>query len=135
MFDFALHLKELRQSRNLTQKQLAEAIHASERGIQNYEMGIRKPTYEMLIALADYFNVSIDYLVGRAGAPKMDITVSLDVKIYKQLRLIAIQEKHSTEAQASQCLTEYVKNYLKVNELAYDQYDDCLVPKDLIADF
>lgn len=69
MFDFAAHLKALRQSRNITQKQLAEAIHGSERGIQNYEMGVRKPTYEMLIALADYFDVSTDFLLGRTDNP------------------------------------------------------------------
>lgn len=69
MFDFAAHLKALRQSRNITQKQLAEAIHGSERGIQNYEMGVRKPTYEMLIAIADYFDVSTDFLLGRTDNP------------------------------------------------------------------
>ena len=70
MFIFSEHLKQLRQSRNLAQKQLAEHIGASERGIQNYEIGARKPTYDALIALADYFNVSLDYLVGRSDDPK-----------------------------------------------------------------
>lgn len=70
MFNFGAHLKALRQSKNLTQKQLAENIGASESGIQNYELGTRKPTYDMLIALADYFNVSLDYLVGRSDNPE-----------------------------------------------------------------
>lgn len=70
MFNFGTHLKALRQSKNLTQKQLAENIGASESGIQNYELGTRKPTYDMLIALADYFDVSLDYLVGRSDDPK-----------------------------------------------------------------
>ena len=70
MFDFGAHLKELRKSRGITQKQLALAISASERGIQQYELGERKPTYDMLIALADYFDVSLDYLVGRSNDPK-----------------------------------------------------------------
>ncbi len=69
MFDFSTHLKSLRQSKNLTQKQLATEINASERGIQNYEAGVRKPTYDILISLADYFDVSIDYLVGRTDNP------------------------------------------------------------------
>ena len=69
MFDFSTHLKSLRQSKNLTQKQLATEINVSERGIQNYETGIRKPTYDILIALADYFDVSLDYLVGRTDNP------------------------------------------------------------------
>ena len=69
MFDFGAHLKELRKSRGITQKQLAIAISASERGIQQYELGERKPSYEMLLALADYFHVSLDYLVGRTDDP------------------------------------------------------------------
>ena len=69
MFNFGAHLKELRKSRGITQKQLALAISASERGIQQYELGERKPTYDMLIALADYFDVSLDYLVGRSDDP------------------------------------------------------------------
>ncbi|MCL1832566.1 MAG: helix-turn-helix domain-containing protein [Oscillospiraceae bacterium] len=65
MFNFSKQLKTLRLAKNLTQKQLADKIGASERGIQNYELDLRKPTYDTLIALADYFNVSIDFLVGR----------------------------------------------------------------------
>lgn len=70
MFDFGSHLKHLRKSRNITQKQLAKEIGASERGIQHYELGERKPTYEMLIALANYFDISLDYLVGRSDNPE-----------------------------------------------------------------
>lgn len=69
MFIFGVHLKNLRKSKNITQKQLALDIGASERGIQQYELGERKPTYDMLIALADYFDVSLDYLVGRSDDP------------------------------------------------------------------
>lgn len=69
MFFLGTHLKSLRKSRGITQKQLAQAIGASERGIQQYELGERKPAYDMLIALADYFDVSLDYLVGRSSDP------------------------------------------------------------------
>lgn len=69
MFSFGVHLKELRKTKGVTQKQLALDIDASERGIQQYELGERKPTYDMLIALADYFDVSLDYLVGRSDDP------------------------------------------------------------------
>jgi transcriptional regulator with XRE-family HTH domain len=65
MFVFGNHLKDLRHERNITQKQLAEAVNLSERGIQNYELNSREPSMSTLIALANYFGVSIDYLVGR----------------------------------------------------------------------
>lgn len=67
---FQERLIEIRRARNLTQKQLAAAIHISEVGLQNYEGGRRKPAYDVLIALADYFDVSLDYLVGRSDDPQ-----------------------------------------------------------------
>lgn len=69
MFSFGEHLKSLRLSKRITQKQLAELTGTSERGIQNYELNQRKPTYDILISLADYFDISLDYLVGRSDDP------------------------------------------------------------------
>ena len=69
MLSISERLKQLRLARNLTQKQLALSIDASERGIQNYELGVRVPTVEILVSLADYFDVSLDYLVGRSQDP------------------------------------------------------------------
>lgn len=60
---------ELRKIHNLTQKQLASETSLSERGIQNYELEVRIPTLEIAIALADYFDVSLDYLCGRSDVP------------------------------------------------------------------
>ncbi len=66
---FAERLKNLRTSRSLTQKQIYEAIGMSAIGYQRYEYGEREPAYQKLIALADYFDVSLDYLVGRSDDP------------------------------------------------------------------
>ncbi len=66
---FSQRLISLRKEHNLTQKQLATETSLSERGIQNYEAGNRIPTLECAIALADYFNVSLDYLCGRSDNP------------------------------------------------------------------
>lgn len=59
-------IKELRIRKGITQKQLAKEAGLSERGIQNYELGERVPTLQAAIALADFFDVSLDYLVGRS---------------------------------------------------------------------
>ncbi len=66
---FSERLVQLRKEKNITQRQLASALNLSEVGIQNYEGGRRKPAYDILLALADYFNVSIDYLTGRTDCP------------------------------------------------------------------
>ncbi|WP_417129052.1 helix-turn-helix domain-containing protein [Ruthenibacterium lactatiformans] len=63
---FGERLRQLRTEKGLTQKQLAVETGTSERGIQNYEMGIRNPAFDALLSLADYFDVSLDYLCGRS---------------------------------------------------------------------
>ncbi len=67
---FSERLVQLRKEKNITQRQLASALNLSEVGIQNYEGGRRKPAYDILLALADYFNVSLDYLCGRSDVPE-----------------------------------------------------------------
>ena len=67
--DYADRIVNLRRSRGLTQKQLAANIGLSEIGIRSYEGRNRKPAHDALVALADFFNVSIDYLVGRTDNP------------------------------------------------------------------
>ncbi len=62
---FNSNLKNLRIGTNLTQKKLAKECGLSERGIQDLEYGRRKPNHDTLISLADYFDVSVDYLLGR----------------------------------------------------------------------
>ena len=67
---FSERLLELRKSRNLTQKDVYSAVGLSALGYQRYEYGQREPAFQKLIALADFFDVSIDYLVGRSDDPK-----------------------------------------------------------------
>ena len=66
---FPERLKELRKERRLYQRELAELLAISVRGYQCYETGEHEPGVKKLIALADYYNVSIDYLVGRTDVP------------------------------------------------------------------
>lgn len=67
---FSERLVLLRKSRSLTQKQLASEMQLSELAIQHYEAQRRKPVFDVLIALADFFDVSLDYLVGRSDDPQ-----------------------------------------------------------------
>lgn len=66
MYDLAKQFKKVRQERNLTQKQVAEGIGIAEQAYQRYEYGRTVPSATVLIALADYFDVSLDYLCGRS---------------------------------------------------------------------
>ena len=69
MKELGSRLKELRKSRNIGQKTLADMLGISLRAYQFYESGAYDPALPNLIALADYFQVSIDYLVGRSDTP------------------------------------------------------------------
>lgn len=69
MPEFKDHLKAIRKTFKATQKQVAKAIHVSERNYQDWEYGNTKPNFDALIALADFFDVSLDYLVGRSDDP------------------------------------------------------------------
>ncbi len=62
---FGERLKKLRRERKVPQKELAEYLGISIRGYQFYESEDNEPNVKTLIALADFYQVSIDYLVGR----------------------------------------------------------------------
>ena len=68
MTKFGDILSELRKDKALTQRQLAEEIRVSTSTISNYEIGAHYPDIEKLIELADFFDVSTDYLLGRCTA-------------------------------------------------------------------
>lgn len=63
--DFGERLKKLRTSKRLTQEELGKIVHVSKVSISGYERGERSPDRETLTDLADYFEVSTDYLLGR----------------------------------------------------------------------
>lgn len=58
-------LLQLRKSQNMTQEDLAKAMEIAYRSYRRYEAGEREPDASTLIQMADYYGVSIDYLVGR----------------------------------------------------------------------
>ena len=61
-----LRIKELRQNKGLTQKELAEKISATNKSIWAYENDFATPPLDVLLRLADFFNCSIDYIAGRS---------------------------------------------------------------------
>jgi len=62
-------VKALRKARKMTQRQMAEILGITERSYQRYEAE-RNPNNETLIKLADFFDVSTDYLLGRSDNPR-----------------------------------------------------------------
>lgn len=59
-----MRLRDLREDRDLTQKEMAEHLHISQNTYSQYETGQRQTPIDVLIRLADYYETSIDYLLG-----------------------------------------------------------------------
>ena len=65
-------IRELRKARGLRQSQLAEILPCNANHVGNIERGERAPSAKILVALSDYFQVSIDYLLYRENLPYHD---------------------------------------------------------------
>lgn len=84
MATFASRLAQLRKERNMSQHQLANALQMAHGSIGNYESGSRFPRYEDLEAIADYFNVELDYLCGRTNErPELSLEEQWIIQCYK----------------------------------------------------
>ena len=76
-------LRKLRKQKNLTQKQLADYLHVTDSAVAMWEHGRREPDIEILTKLADFYGVTVDYLLGR------EVTTSTQqALIYETIRQI-----------------------------------------------
>lgn len=62
-------IRDLREDHDLTQQQVAKALHCSQQVYSNYELGQRDIPTQVLIALSRYYHVSTDYILGLADTP------------------------------------------------------------------
>ena len=67
-----MKLKEIRKSRGISQVRLAIDLNTNQNTISRYETGDREPGINELIQIADYFNISVDYLLERTNVPEMN---------------------------------------------------------------
>lgn len=65
---FHNRLKALREDKDLTQLEVAEALHITRTALTNYESGYREPGLVLLVSIADYFDVPLDYLLCRTNS-------------------------------------------------------------------
>lgn len=70
--DFSERIKELRVENGMTQEEVGKIIGVKRYSVYSYEKGLNYPEVRGLIILADYFKVSLDYLVGRTDNPEVN---------------------------------------------------------------
>ena len=66
------NLKSIREDNDIKQREIAQVLNVSQNTYSHYETGVIAITAEVLIKLADYYNVSIDYLLDRTSNPKVN---------------------------------------------------------------
>jgi Predicted transcriptional regulators len=87
--NFGERIKHLRKQRDLNQSELAKILGVSRTMISAYESDMRKPSYENLMEIVSYFNVSMDWMFGNVENDKM--TSLLDLSKFKKEQAIVLQ--------------------------------------------
>ena len=101
MDELNIKLKTLRKEHGYTQEQIADILNLTRSSIANYENGINEPSISILVAIADLYNVSLDWLTGRTKTRYnsnlyiKDNIENIDVitKIYELLKNFDISRK------------------------------------------
>jgi transcriptional regulator with XRE-family HTH domain len=96
--NFNIRLKQLRQKHKLTQSELADILNLKPTAVSNYESRRNEPSFEKLISLSKYFDVSCDYLLGISdaylpvGGEVLDKDIVEFFSIYQQLSLENVKD-------------------------------------------
>lgn len=91
------NLKKLRESKNITQLKLSIDLGVSQELISRYELGSSMPQPNMLIQLANYFNCSVDYLLGLTDIPTPIRLLASNTENTKSAELYSKYEKLSND--------------------------------------
>lgn len=86
-------IRELRASKGISMKELGKIIGLAESTISLYENGKRQPEQGTLILIADYFNVSLDYLLGRDVPPSFPLLSNNEQRLLQMYNLLTDIEK------------------------------------------
>lgn len=138
MGTFQERLRTLRVAHGLTQEQLSAVLRVSRSAVGMYENGLREPDYETLDNAAEYFNVSIDYLLGRNEATNnIDIDLTAEENRYVQIRKKISNGEKLTHDELSYFRTEtlgIIKNASSLFKRYSDELEDAYL-QTLINDY
>lgn len=98
--DFANRLKELRKNKDLSQSQLASKLGISKSTISMLEVGSRKPSWELLEQIADFFNVDMNFLLGKEDQSRFFMDYALyntASELSEDSELLAIVERANAD--------------------------------------
>lgn len=122
-------LKLLRQKKGVSQMQLADAIGVSQQSVNKYENHNVEPDIRTLIAIADYFNTSVDYLIGHSDVARViEDTRPFDLNeeeagLMKAWRCLCPEEKESIRLVIKNYLNQE-RNFCRNRERAIEKESD-----------
>lgn len=91
---FAQRLRELRKNKDITQIEFARQFNIATGTIGMWETGKRQPDYDTLLSIAKYFDVSVDYLLGKEDSPTLDEQLDgVDFALYGEIHDLTEEEK------------------------------------------
>lgn len=111
-------LKKLRIEKDLTSDELCKEIGIKGGSYRNYERNDRKPDYDTLCKLADFYSVTTDYLLGRPGAkpPENPIDEFARAERLKELEKIIIKEYLELGDEEREAVLDFIRNCIKKEE-------------------
>ncbi|MEY2239413.1 helix-turn-helix domain-containing protein [Bacillus altitudinis] len=111
---FGKRITTLRKKAGLTQEELAKKLNVTRSALSQYELGTREPNYDLLLKIADFFEVTVDYLIGRSDNP--DYKIIDDNKIESDPDLqIAFHAASDFSEEARKQTIDFI-NYIREKE-------------------
>ncbi len=104
---FSERLKELRKNKGYTQKEIAQELNIAQSSYADWERNKKKPTQEKLTLIADFFNVSTDYLLGQTDIPNSTLEADIDTAIDNSVAYNGIPIKDNDRMIIKDFLKEY----------------------------
>ncbi len=115
--EFGKFLAKLRKERGVLQKELAAYLHMSVSAISNYEKGVHTPDLNTLVKLADFYNVSTDYLLQRtkykATINTLNKQLSAEYTLSDLINTTLEFDKHNTDALLDYCELLAMRNSIE----------------------
>lgn len=118
---FALNIKKLREERNLSQKDVADHLGVTRQAVNSYECGRREPDYQTLIKLADFFTVTVDYLLGRSSYKGINNLEECETRYEEHIPHDAL-EMSSKTASIEPELLEWIKDKDNLEYIEFARY-------------
>lgn len=112
---YSINLFNLRKSKNLTQQDVANALNISQQSYQKYEKSITEPSVDSLIKLSEFYNISIDEILGNEKYLKNEISIPNEKKETVQLLL-------NLPDYAFNIVKVYIDNVSTVNRVLWGTY-------------